>query len=482
MMVPFPPWEPDRADYSPGASPVITNALPARDGWRPLPDLTTFTDALPSECKGAVKVRTKTGAFRIIAGTETGLYELNTSDYSWTDLSGTSAPYGVPSGDVWSFELYGSYLVAVNLTDPPQYFDIESGTTFVDVPGSPPRARYVTTAGEFLVLAHLVDQPNRVHLSALGDISGWTIGVDGSDAQTFPDGEEIMGVIGAEAGAVIIQRTKIRRLNIAQAGDYSFATQVVNPDRGAISPRSIAQIGPGQFFYYSSDGFCLGAEGRMIGAERVDDWFQSTFDSTRIGEIKSVADPFNKIVWTQAEDPTGTKFLVGYNWQLDRWCHADNNVSEMVVLTTPGITWDGLATLYTTIDEVALPFDDALFTGGSPRFAAFDTDNKLGFFTGSPRAATLETADIEMSPGSLSFLREARVYTDATDFTLKAGTADYHGQALTWGSAVTPYSSTRACHFRSTGRTHRFRMEIAAGADWSHVTGLEATANRAGKR
>lgn len=482
MMIPFPPWEPDRADYAPSASPVIVNALPTRDGWGPLPDLTAFTQALPSENKGAVKVRTSTGAYRIIAGTETGLYELDTTDYSWTDLTGPSGPYSVPAGDIWAFEIFGDNLVAVNLADDPQYIDINSGTAFADVPGSPPRARYISTAGEYLVLGHIVDQPNRVHVSAIGDMSNWTVGEAGCDFQDFPDGEEVMGVIGAERGAIIFQRTKIRRLDIAQSGDYSFTTQVINPDRGTISPRSITQIGPGQFFYYSTDGFCLGVEGRKIGAERVDGWFQSTFDSIRIGEISSVADPFNKIVWSQAEMPTGDKFLVGYNWQLDRWCYADNNVSQMMVLTTPGITWDGLDNLYSAIDDVNLPFDDAIFAGGSPRFGGFTTDNKLGFFTGQSRGATLETADIEMTPGARSFLREARVYTDATDFTLKVGTMDYHGGVRSWSNIVTPFSATRTCHFRHPGRLHRFRMELAEGETWSQVTGLNSTFSKEGMR
>ncbi|XHB99355.1 hypothetical protein ABWH97_13910 [Nitratireductor sp. ac15] len=481
-MIRFGNFEPDRAAFEPTVSNVIVNAQPVRDGWGPIADLVEISDALGDTCLGAVYVRQTTGAFRIIAGTETGLYELNTADYSWTDRTGVSGPYSVPAGDAWSFAVFGDSLIAVNKADPPQYISIDAGTSFADLPGNPPRAKYIAVASEFVVLGHLASDPKAVQTSEIGDAGGWTLGKNGCDIQTFPDGEEVQGLLGAERGAIVIQRSMIRQMTISFGGAYSFTTAILNPDRGAIAPRSIAQIGPGQFFYYSADGFSLGAEGRKIGAERVDGWFLSEIADEKIGEIRSVADPYEKIVWTQASRVDGTKFLVGYNWQLDRWCYADNNVSEMMPLTTPGMSWDGLANLYSSIDEIDVPFDSALFMGGQPRFAAFTTDNKLGFFTGTAREATLETADIEFSPGARSFLREARVYTDADDFTLAVGTQEYHGGARSWGMAVTPFSSTKTCHFRKPARLHRFRMVIPAGEDWNHVVGIEATANREGKR
>lgn len=481
-MIRFPAFEPDRIIYAGEATNGTVNVLPVRDGWGPLPDLVTFTEALGETCVGAVKARTSTGSFRIFAGTTTGLYELNLTDYSWTDVTGPSGPYGVPPSHRWQFEAFGEYLIAVNLTDVPQYIEIDGGLAFADLPGSPPRAKFIWTAGEYLCLGHIADHPNRIMVSGIGDAGFWTVGQRGCDFQDFPDGESVTGGIGAERGAIIFQRTKIRQMTVSQVGDYSFQTAVINPERGVVAPYSIASIGPGQFVYYSQDGFFAGAEGRPIGAERVDQWFQQTADSTYISEIRAIADPFQKIVWWQTQDATGTKFLLGWDWQLDRWCYADNNVSEMVTLVTPGVSWDGLAALYATIDDVDVPFDSALFKGGSPRFGAFDTSNRLGFFTGAPRAATIETADIELSRGRRAFLQETTAYSDCTDFTMKVGTSDKPGGTRTWGAAVTPYGATGICHFRSAGRFHRLRMEIAAGVDWSHVHGVEVMARPEGRR
>lgn len=484
-MIRFANFEPDRTRYALDASTSIINALPVADGWGPQPDIVAISDALGAACLGAVYVRTSTGAFRLIAGTTTALYELNTTDYSWTDLTRlVGGAYAVPDGDRWSFEVYGSNLIACNIADDVQVLAIDAGSNFAALSGSPPKAKYIWTAGEYLVLGHIAGEPNRIHTSGIGDATFWTVGQRGCDFQDFPDGEEIMGGIGSEKGAIIFQRTMIRQMVIAQIGDFSFTTQIVNPNRGVIAPYSIAQIGPGQFFYYSVDGFMLGAEGRPIGAERVDMWFQDRFDSGKIEQIRSVADPFRKIVWTQAQEPDGTKFLLGYNWQLDRWFYSDASVSEMCVMVTPGVSWDGLATLFDphTIDDIAVPFDSAVFSGGLPRFAAFNTNNELGFFTGNPRAAVLETADQEFFPGSRAFLQEARVYTDAINFTVQVGASDFHGQEATWGNGVTPYAPTKTCHFRSAARLHRFRLNIPAGVDWNHAIGLEAKVRQEGRR
>lgn len=481
-MIVFPPFEPDRSQYALDASTWIVNAIPVRDGWGPLPAVVPFTQALPAACKGACFARTASGSFRIFAGTATGLYELNQTDYSWTDVSGLSAPYGVPAEDKWCFTQFGNTLFASNIADPHQSIDLTSGTDFADAAGSPPQAKYTWIAGEYFCLGHLATDPTAIMTSGIGDASYWTIGQRGCDIQPFPDGGEIKGGIGAERGATIFQRSMIRGMAIASGGDYSFTTQVINPGRGVLAPLTIAQIGPGQYFYYSGDGFFTGPEGRPIGAERVDRWFLEQADSAKIGEARSVADPFNKIVWTQAIDASGAKFLVGYNWQLDRWCYADNNVSEMVPMVTPGVTWDGIETLFASWDEADIPWDSAILSGGLLRFAAFDTDNKLGFFTGLPRAATLTTADTELNAGSRSFLQQARVYTDCNDFTLKAITSDKHGGTRTTGSAVAPYGATGLCHFRSSALLHAFQMEIAAGTDWNQVMGVEPVARREGAR
>lgn len=478
----FPPFEPDRTKYALDASINIVNAVPVRDGWGPVPDLVALSQALAAPCMGAWSVRKQDGTYRLIATTATRIYELNGTDYSWIDISGPSAPYAVPVGDRWSATKYGQKLILCNLGNAIQYIDIDAGTAFANLPGSPPQARYIATVGEYVALGYISGYPNRFMLSGIGDSTFWTLGQRGCDIQDFADGEEIMNIQGGERGALISHRTAFTEVALTSGGDYSFTTRVVNPSRGVIAPLSVVPIGPGTFCYYAQDGFFMNVEGRPIGAERVDGWFNGLVDSQYVTAIRGFADPFRKIAWFQAQDTTGTKFLLGYHWQLDRWCYADNNVSEMAIMATPGITWDGIETMYASWDAADIPWDSALFSGGALRFAAFTTDNKLGFFTGLPRAATLTTADVQLNAGMRSFLQEARVVTDAPSYTLKAVKSDKHGGTRTEGAAVTPATSTGICHFRSSALLHAFKLEIPAGTDWNHVVGVEPVAIPEGRR
>ncbi len=97
MIVPFAPFEPDKAPYTSAATAVAVNALPIADGWGPMPSLVPLANALSSAPRGSITARLSTGVQVTIAGTATGLYLVNNNG-TLTDVSGTSAPYAVPDG------------------------------------------------------------------------------------------------------------------------------------------------------------------------------------------------------------------------------------------------------------------------------------------------------------------------------------------------------------------------------------------------
>ena len=153
----FAAYEPDRAIFNPAVTTNILNVVPVQDGWGPMPQLVAYSQALPAKCFGATYVRSSTGSFSVIAGTQQRLYRLNPSTLAWDDISGPSAPYGVPDSDRWSFARFGQKLLASTIGSPLQIYDVDAPSTFVDAGGSPPRAKYVTVAGDFVMLAHLLD-------------------------------------------------------------------------------------------------------------------------------------------------------------------------------------------------------------------------------------------------------------------------------------------------------------------------------------
>jgi hypothetical protein len=477
VIIPFSPFEPDKSPFEGTSSANVVNALPVANGWGPMPGLTVVSDALPGECRGAVYVRTASGTYVIIAGTATGLYRLDTTDYSWDDISGPSAPYNVPLTDAWTFTRFGDKLVAHNISDVIQVYDIEAAGVFADLAGSPPKAKYSWVAGDFLVLGYL-DSTNgqkMVQWSGINDIEFWTIGKKGCDLQELPEGDEVMGGFADQGGFSVIQRAAMQFFTFAPASGFTFTRTVLNAKQGTLAPRSIVSIGPGRFFYLSEDGFFGGVNRQPIGAERVDRWFLEQVDQTYLADVQGSADPFNKIVWWKYRALNGNFYRLGYDWQLDRWCTTDIAVGEMMALATPSLSWDGLDALYSQIDDVSDPFDSRLFSGGRPTFATFTTDNTLAYFSGPDLEATIDTAAIEIDSNNRTFLNGARVITDAplSGFTLADGTMAYHGDSVTWSTANTA-NRAGLVPFRSDGRLHKLRLVIASGTVWSIASAVNA--------
>lgn len=483
MIFPFAPFQPDKSPYDINSSGNVVNALPVADGWGGMPGLTEISAALASECRGACYVRNSAGNYAVIAGTETRLYLLNTTTYTWTDISGTSAPYAVPLQDSWTFTRFGDKLVAHNLANPIQVYDVEAAGNFADLAGSPPKAKYSWVSGDFLVLGYVEGTAGEktVRWSGINDITHWTIGKKGADVQELPEGDEVMGGFGEQGGFTVIQRNAMQFFPFAPSSGFTFNRQVLNPKQGTLAPRSIVSIGPGMFFYLSEDGFFGGVDRKPIGAERVDRWFLDQVDQTYLADVQGVADPFEKIVWWKYRAPTGSYYRIGYDWQLDRWCTTDLQVGEMVALASPGITWDGLDALYATIDDVGEAFDSRLFSGGRPTFATFTTTNTLAYFTGPNLAATIDTADVEVDGNSRTFLSSARVVTDATGFTLQDGVQAFHGDTVTWSTANSANSRTGLVPFRSDGRIHKLRLSIPASTTWTIASGVNADFQKSGE-
>lgn len=484
MRVPISAFAPDRSKYDPAFSANIINALPAARGWKPMPSLSEISQALGSACRGSAYVRTASGVTRILAATQTALFELDTTNFTWTDITGSSGPYtGPATGEAWTFTEFGGNLIIHNYNDPPQKYVINTGGTVTDLGGSPPQAKYSWVSGDFLVFGYLNQSVGEktVYWSEVNDAENWRIGKNGCDFQVLPEGNEIMGGIAENGGFSVIQRSGMQFFPFAPASGFTFTRQVLNPKQGTIAPRSIVSIGPGQFFYLSEDGFFGGADRRPLGAEAVDEWFLEQIDQTYLAEVQGVADPFEKIVWWRYQIPNGQFRLLGYDWQLDRWCTSDLAVGEMVALATPAITWDGLDALYASIDEVTEPFDSRLFSGGRPTFATFNSDNKLAYFTGPPLAATLETAEIEASPTNRAFCNGVRIIGDCSTASVELGTADYHGSAFTFGSAST-INRAGLIPLRGDGRLMKWRVNIPAAADWSEISGINADLKVTGKQ
>jgi hypothetical protein len=481
LKIPFGPFEPDKSQFDPSASPDVVNALPVVSGWGPMPGLMTLSEALPAACLGACFVRTSTGTLKTIAATATGIYELNNTDYSWTDITGTSGPYN--ADERWSFTRFGDLLIIHQINDPIQVYDINSGGDVTDLGGTPPNAKYSWVAGDFLVLGNLTGTAGErtVRWSGYNDPEAWVLGEKGADFQELPEGGEIVAGFGDRGGFYVIQREGMQYFPFALETGYTFARTVLNPNQGSVSARSVVNIGSGQFFYLSEDGFFSGANRRPIGAERVDKWFMSQLDAAYIQDVQGSADPYEKMVWWSYKSQSGARKMLGYDWQLDRWCRSDLSIGDVIPLVTLGVTWDALDDLYDSIEDAAASFDSRLFLGGRPTLATFDDQNRLSFFAGVNLEAVFKTGYAQMDSLSRAFVNGCRVTTDANSLTVLDTVKDYHGATAT-DSATSSMNRAGLVPTRVDGRLHRFTVTVPEGADWSILSDIDVNAQPSGQQ
>lgn len=477
-MTPFGQYAPDQAGYFSGGSQLIRNVIPTTSGYRPFPALSALSSALAGMPQGFfVNVETD-NTVTIFAATATEIYKLNTTDYTWDDVSRLSGAYTGNGTQGWTFARFGSQVIATNGNDAVQVFTVGTSTNFDDLAGSPPKARRVTVVGNHVVLYGLTDNPNRIAWSGTNNATQWGQYVNNSDVQDFPEGGEVMFVGAIDRNAIILQRNKARLMMADASGGFVFTFREIE-DRGAVSHRACVSNGA-QVYYMAEDGFFVispNGASRPIGAERVDRTVKDALSGVDNLELVTAAkDPINKlIVWAYSTNGTTLDRAIGYAWELDKW--VDLQIGTLTGLSeaaSAGYTLESLAVEYPVLEDVPVSLDSPRWLGGRPVFAGFDSEYKLGFFDGANLEATLETADLSLAEGRRARIRAFRPITDAATVYGQIGNRPRWNGTITYGTERAASTRTGRVVLNQSGFTHRIRCRVPAGETWNHIAGVDA--------
>lgn len=346
----FGEYRPDVSDVDRAHTGVLLNVLPRADGYGPHPSLDTLSDALAARCRGMFFARKRDGSILIFAGTETRLYLMSNTNYSWTDVSAGGSAYSALSSDAhWQFAQFADVVVAVQANVAPQSYNLTSSSEFAALSGSPPQAAYVGVINRFLVLAGLLNEPYRVQWSGLNAITTWTSGTNYSDYQDLPDGGIVRGISGGEQG-FLFQDTAIRRMTWVPGADIVFQIDRLGTDIGLLAPYSLIRS-EARTFFLSSQGFMqLEPSGELIpiGKEKVDRTFAATVDTSAYSLVIGASDPGGHIVaWSsktiddEAEASLFNK-LWNYDYVLKRWTPANVTGEFLASIARPGATLESL--------------------------------------------------------------------------------------------------------------------------------------------
>lgn len=489
VFVPFAEYLPDRPALRNPGSTNIKNVIPYLDGsYLPFYALSNSIAALTARVRGAIAVRASDAAAVIYTGDATKLYEITNASATPVDASG--ATYTLGSEDNWNFVKWGDKVIATSFTDSPQVITIGTGaggSNFAALGGTPPKARHIAVVQDFVVLANLDESgtltPNKVRWSGVNNEATWTASASTlSDSQTLEapadyGGGWIMAMKGGEYG-VIFQEFCIWRMSYS-GSPFVFNFDPVLPGKGTPARNSVVQHG-NLIFYLGQAGFEMlinGVQVEEIGFGKVDKTFLADLDSTYPHMVIGAIDPISRVVawiYPGAGSSGGTpNKILFYNYLTKRWTTGDLDAEWLFPGIGQGYTLDGLDAISASLDSLPASLDSRLYVEGTIQLSGADTSHRIGAFTGSAKAATLETAESQIFPGRSAHVNGVRpvVRGDSVTATVAAITRNLQNAAATTGSAISTNTETGIAHVRSEARYHR--LQVVTSGDFEHAIGVD---------
>ena len=486
-------WLPDRPENNNPGSNNISNVLVEGEDYKPFKDFNATTNAVSTASRifGAFSFIDDEGNVNNFSGNQDELF--NQSGSSWVDVSKTSTEattYNTPADGQWRFTSFGQRVIATNLADDMQSYIVGTSTSFSNLSTSAPKAKDAAVINNFLVTVHTDDgtiRPNRVQWSALDDPTNFsTSAVTLSDFQDLEDnGGFNQRIIPTQNYGVIMRENQIVRMEfIGTPAIFSFT--VAEENRGTLAINSVVSDGT-LVYYLSPNGFFAfdGTRSVPIGDNKVDRYFLGRVDNTKIHLVKGAVDPVNKMIAWSYPDSDNQNFstdLIFYHWTENRWSQAEQNVDMIETMRTAGLTLEGLDAVSTDLDALAFSLDSRVWAGGNPTLGGFSTDHKLGFFDGSNKQATLQSAEAMLNPGGRTYIESVLPVTDSTAVEARIQHRNNQFGSLTNTSSGSISTVTNEVPFRVDDRYNRVELTVPAASTWDLVQGFRFRAKPSGSR
>jgi hypothetical protein len=493
QIIPYRGWKPDRPALGNPGEIEATNVLPDMDGYTPWQGLSVQgTEALDARCQGAFPAEDAAGNVFIYAGDATKLYQINADD-SLHNVSRADG-YQTPADQPWEFVQFGDQVIATNYADPVQKATIGSGT-FADALTSDlrPKARHVAVIRDFVVTGFTNDgtdgeQPRRVWWWAINSTTdAQPAAATQSDYQDVPDVSLVQRITGgSEYGLVFTDKTIERFTYIGSP--LIFQRDTIDEHRGTPIPGSVIRWGK-RVFFIAEEGFMVNmgrGESIPIGDGQVDKKFWNDFNSTYISRVWSAIDPLNKVViWgfpgeSQSTPGEPNRIWACYYPEL-RWSEAEIDFQIVFGAREQGLTLEGLDTISSSIDTLPFSLDSRAYTGGRLISGAFNSSNRLCFFTGSNLAATIVTGEHQPVRNQRSQITAGRPLVDGGSPTLAVGSR-VTPQATPGFTSAAAINNEGLAPLNQESRYHRFRTIVPAESTWDHAQGVEFFATGTGSQ
>jgi hypothetical protein len=492
VKVPFGEWLPDQGDLgNPGAT-VATNVIPDTGLFRPFYGLSPSAGtAISAYARGAISASGSDGFYYNFAGDETKLYSRSSAATSsaMVDVSRTSGAYATSETNRWDFAKYGEKIIATNYDDEPQVITF-GDTNFIDLPGSPPKAKTVAVIGDFVVLGNLDESGTKnvqkVKWSGFGDETAWAPSPTTQSDEQILEGNygSILRIVGGDFGSIFCERGIIRMEREGPPTVFGFYP--AERKRGAISAGAICDAGSVMFYISNDDIYVFnGSESQNIGAGKVARTILDDLDPSFHHRMTSAADITRSLaMWSYAGSGNNNgqpnKILI-YHWPSGSWSIAEVETNALYGYMSPGYTLEGLDEISTSLDALGASLDSVTWQGGNLGIGAFSASNVPSTFNGNALTAVVETKEFEASSGLAALVDQTRplIEGDSATITVQHGTRARQSQNTTWGSSVS-VNDDGAFDVRRSARYHRLRFTISGG--FTKALGADVRIKPNGKR
>ena len=452
-------------------------ALPTFAGYGGAPsNVTAGYAALAAACNGAVLLYKLDGSTRLIAGTQSKLYE--GSGGTWSDVSRGGA---YTTGDVkWRFAQFGDRSLAVS-----QSIQLQQSTSgaFADIANAP-KAALMESVGGFIMLASTDDtgtglgtgyglQQNRWWCSAIfSPTTTWSPSVTNQCTS---------GLLVSAPGAI----TALKRLGdncvaykqrAIYMGQYVGAPDVwrwdlVAGEIGVANNECVVSIGSSHLFIGYEDIYQFDGSRPVAIGEGIKKWFFANLNKTYQYKIEGIHDYNTQSVWWFYPKGTATTLTAAliYNYKTGKWGHITKSIECPLTSVISGVTYDGFGALFTTYEDIpAIGFDSPFWQGGAPINTVIDTSHVLYTLTGSSTSGYIKTGyygDDEMV--STCTRVRPRMRTKATTSTITPYTLTYQGGTPVTGTA----SSINVDRFdvMQASRWHNFLLSFTGDFEIEEV-------------
>lgn len=469
---------PDLDPTTPGVLTDCSNIIPTPRGFAAAPTAaSTGLSALAAACKGFVVARKLDDTNRLIAGTQTALYER--SGTSWSDVS--SGAYTGGAENRWRFCQFGDVTIATNRADVVQ---ASSSGAFAALGGTPPKASICETVAGFVMLFDVNDatygfgdSPDRWWCSGLYNQATWSpsTATQAATGRLFDTPGKILA--GRRLGSnVVAYKEKSMFLGVYQGPPFVWGWTLVSSEIGCVSQEACVNIESAHLFA-SHDGFYAfdGTQPVPID-ESVRKWYQENLNLAYKHRVTALHDRARSmVVWyfpTAASTNGDPDKALVYNYKSGKWGRADLSIEAAAEYVSTQITYDDLGTLYGTYDDLPeIAYDSPFWTATTFVPAVIDASHRAMALNGAPEASSLTTGDMgDDDTWSLLSRITPRFLTTPTTGSLTSYSREYMGASLS--TRKTAIMGRGRFDLLQSARWHRVKLDFTgpmelAGVAWA---------------